>query len=417
MQDPPISKIDLLVCRNTLMYFSSDVQRHVLSSFHFAVNRGGYLFLGKSEALVTRTALFETVDVRRHIFRKDGSREDNGYIASQLANMAVPPSTLATFRVGDRLLEQSPIAQLVVDAEARGLHANLSARRLFSLGSADTNMVLRNGEVLVHRELQPLLEQVVREGKILTVPEAAQSGNGDSDREYDMILVPLQDAGGIGVSFVDVSRYRTLHEDLERAQRELESAYEELQSAIEELETTNEELQSTNEELETTNEELQSTNEELETMNEELQSTNEELETINNELRERSTELDELNVFLQCILGSLRSAVVVLGPEMEVRAWNRRAEDLWGLRGEEVEGQHFLNLDIGFPVESVGPAIRSALAGRTDGAQATMQAVNRRGRTISCKATISPLVTERSVRGVIVLMDVIDGEETARNAG
>ena len=122
---------------------------------------------------------------------------------------------------------------------------------------------------------------------------------------------------------------------------------------MEELETTNEEFQSTNEELETTNEELHSTNEELETMNEELQSTNEELETINNELRDRSAEVTELNQFLRTMLGSLQSAVVVLGTEMEIRAWNRQAEDLWGLRTDEVINHHFLNLDIGFPVETL----------------------------------------------------------------
>src|SRR5262249_44451750 len=133
---------------------------------------------------------------------------------------------------------------------------------------------------------------------------------------FDITVAPLDGQAGILLTFLDVSRYQHLREELERSQRELETAYEELQSTVEELETTNEELQSTNEEVETTNEELHSTNEELETMNEELQSTNEELETINNELRERSAEVIELNQFLESILGSLKSAVVVLGTEM-----------------------------------------------------------------------------------------------------
>src|SRR5262249_22200248 len=160
------------------------------------------------------------------------------------------------------------------------------------------------------------------------------------------------------------------------------------QSTVEELETTNEELQSTNEELETTNEELHSTNEELETMNEELQSTNEELETINNELRERSAEVIELNQFLQSILGSLKSAVVVLGTEMDIRAWNRQAEELWGLRSDEVVGQHFLNLDIGFPVEKLRNPIRSCLSSRSEREQVVQRAVNRRGRSIECTVSV-----------------------------
>ena len=112
-------------------------------------------------------------------------------------------------------------------------------------------------------------------------------------RYFDIQVTPLLGRGGevlgVSASFIDVTRYHALQDELEHAGRELETAYEELQSTVEELETTNEELQSTNEELETTNEELQSTNEELETMNEELQSTNEELETMNDEIRSART--------------------------------------------------------------------------------------------------------------------------------
>ncbi len=124
-------------------------------------------------------------------------------------------------------------------------------------------------------------------------------------------FVPLLDPAGsllgAAITFLDVTDNKRLKDNLQQSHRELETAYEELQSTNEELETTNEELQSTVEELETTNEELQSTNEELETMNEELQSTNEELETVNEELRQRGVELNQVNVFLESILGSLRS--------------------------------------------------------------------------------------------------------------
>src|SRR5207248_1847328 len=134
----------------------------------------------------------------------------------------------------------------------------------------------------------------------------------------------------------------------------------------EELETTNEELQSTVEELETTNEELQSTNEELETMNEELQSANEELQTINEELRDRSDELNHVNGFLQSILASLKGAVAVLDRDLAVLVWNDHAEEVWGLRNEEVQGKPFLNLDIGLPMDGLRPVLRETLNG-TDG--------------------------------------------------
>ena len=162
---------------------------------------------------------------------------------------------------------------------------------------------------------------------------------------------PLRDGSvgelGVLIAYSDVTGYRRLTRELEQSHQELETAYEELQSTNEELETTNEELQSTVEELETTNEELQSTNEELETMNEELQSTNEELQTINDELRQRGEELNAANAFLQSVMTSLRGGVAVVDRELRLLAWSRHAEELWGLRVEEVSGQHLLNLDIG----------------------------------------------------------------------
>jgi two-component system, chemotaxis family, CheB/CheR fusion protein len=145
-------------------------------------------------------------------------------------------------------------------------------------------------------------------------------------------------------------------------------------------------------------------------MNEELQSTNEELETINNELRDRSGEVTELNQFLESILGSLQSAVVVLGTEMQVRTWNRQAEDLWGLRSDEVLNHHFLNLDIGFPVEKLRGPIRTLLAGRSEHEQLTSPAVNRRGRPIECTVSLSRLAGTGSTGGVILVMDAIARE-------
>src|SRR5262249_32301449 len=160
---------------------------------------------------------------------------------------------------------------------------------------------------------------------------------------------------GVSIAFTDVTHAQEMQTQLEHSRRELETAYEEIQSTVEELETTNEELQSTNEELETTNEELQSTNEELETMNEELQSANEELETINSELEERTAQLHQTNIFFSSILESLRAGVVVLDADLTIESWNSEAEDMWGLRGDEVRGKSFFALDIGLPVSKLAP--------------------------------------------------------------
>jgi two-component system CheB/CheR fusion protein len=186
------------------------------------------------------------------------------------------------------------------------------------------------------------------------------------------------------------------------SREELETAYEELQSTNEELETTNEELQSSNEELETTNEELQSTNEELETTNEELQSTNEELETMNDELRVRSAELDESNAFLSGVLGSVSAGVIVLDADLRVRSWNRASQELWGLRPEETLGEQFFSLDLGLPTGPLRKPVRLCLDGAAD-ERIDLQAVNRRGKQITCAVTCTPLAG--AISGVVVLIE------------
>ena len=200
-----------------------------------------------------------------------------------------------------------------------------------------------------------------------------------------------------------------MEDELRASRAELETAYEEVQSTNEELATTNEELQSTNEELETLNEELQSTNEELETMNEELQSTNEEMETVNEEMRERTDELNQANAFLESILRGIRMGVMVVDQDLRIRQWNPKSEDLWGLRQVEVEGQNLLNLDIGLPVDQLKQPIRACLSGERETREIVLEARNRRGKSISCHVTCTPLVSETDgIRGVILLMEEND---------
>jgi two-component system CheB/CheR fusion protein len=147
-------------------------------------------------------------------------------------------------------------------------------------------------------------------------------------------------------------------------------------------------------------------------MNEELQSSNEELRTMNEELHQRTDELDQVNSFLESILASLRVGVAVLDKGQHIQAWNHKAEDMWGLRAEEVQGRHFLGLDIGLPVEQLKPAIRACLGGDSVFNELTVPATNRRGKSIQCKVTLTPLLgSGKDSRGLIVLME--DGEAAA----
>jgi two-component system CheB/CheR fusion protein len=257
--------------------------------------------------------------------------------------------------------------------------------------------------------LRAAVDRVLELRREVTLKEVAWP-DGREGKYFKIVLLPLFDDDGVlqgtSIAFADVTPLRALQNQLKHSRQEVETAYEELQSTNEELETTNEELQSTVEELETTNEELQSTNEELETMNEELQSTNEELQTTNDELRNRGSELSSMNLFLESVFAGLRSAVVVIDHEYRVQVWNHRAEDLWGVRAEEVNHSHFLNLDIGLPVAELRPAIRSVLGGAQDQQELTVAATSRRGKPIACRITVSPLRQEnRAVGGAILLME------------
>lgn len=139
-------------------------------------------------------------------------------------------------------------------------------------------------------------------------------------------------------------------------------------------------------------------------MNEEMQSTNEELQTINDELSQRTTDLNQVNAFLESIWESLGGAVTVLDEELRVLVWNRRAEDLWGVRQDEVQGQHFLNLDIGLPVGELMAALRSSLNGDGEKLAVKVETVNRRGKPIEVLVTSSPLLgSQKEVRGVILI--------------
>jgi two-component system CheB/CheR fusion protein len=141
-------------------------------------------------------------------------------------------------------------------------------------------------------------------------------------------------------------------------------------------------------------------------MNEELQSTNEELETMNDELRERTFELDEVNALMERILTDMGLGVMVLDQAQHVRIWNQHAEHLWGLRSEEVERQHVLNLDIGFPVDELRQPLRQVLGGEQERVQVTVPATDRRGRDFTCRATVLPLsVAGVNPAGAIVLME------------
>jgi two-component system CheB/CheR fusion protein len=414
VQDAPISRIDLLVCRNTLMYFNAETQARMLARFHFALTPAGMLFLGKAEMLLSHGSLFAPIDLKRRVFRR---APRSPFLSDPILTGPTPVLDASRLTGLDRLRHEAftagPVAQVVVTDAGLVAFVNRQAETLFGLSGADSGQPFRDLDLSYRPvELRGHIEQAKAEHRTVRVNDVQYVTAQGDKIHLDVQVHPLADGSGellgVAVTFQDVTTARRLQDELEHTNQQLEAAYEELQSTNEELETTNEELQSTVEELETTNEELQSTNEELETMNEELQSTNDELQTINEELQDRTGEVHESNAFLEAILTSLRSGVAVVDPELRVVVWNRRMEDLWGLRSEEATGQHFLNLDIGLPTDRIRPLIRSALAGRFSQDHVMLSAIDRRGRTVDLRIAANRLANRNDdAAGVILVMEPI----------
>ena len=413
VKDAPISRVDLLACRNTLMYMNGDTQRNVLNRLHFALAPRGVLFLGHAEMMLSHSDRFGPVNLDARVFRKTAGSHNAG------TNF---DASTAMFRHGDLpgldpirelAFRASPVAQIVVTGEDTVAMINQQAETTFGLSARDIGRLLRDLEVSYRPlELRTYLEQAKVDRRSARIQDVKWQRPGAETQWYEIHVNPLVDSDnaliGISLVFFDVTPNRTLVDKVVVTNKQLEAAYEELQSTNEELETTNEELQSTVEELETTNEELQSTNEELETMNEELQSTNDELHTINDELRDRSFELDEARQFLDSLANSIHLGLAVVDKEMRVLVWNRGSEELWGLRAEETVGSPLSSLDMGLPLDDVKPLIGKAFVDADSTGETVVDAVNRRGRQakvrVTCAAFRSP---EGTANGALLLMEVL----------
>ena len=304
---------------------------------------------------------------------------------AQAGNMEAGNHLARQLRLRETAFDLGPMAQLVVDSNGVLIVTNGRARSLFGMTQRDAGRPLQDLEISYRPvELRSLIEQSYKDGRPLTLENIERTFSDGRVQYLDVQVTPVLENGtclGVSITFNDRTHYYKLREDLQRHQQELETAYEELQSANEELETTNEELQSTNEEL----------------------------QTINEQLRQRTDEIKQTNAFLQSILGSLHSGVAVLDNKIDIVAWNNSAEDLWGLRADEVTGQSFMNLDIGLPVEKLKASIRSCLMEQGAFEEAVLDAINRRGKTFKCRVSCTPIISaDREHHGVILMMEELE---------
>ena len=413
VHEAPISRVNLIVCRNLLIYLETDTQNAVLPRLHYALVDDGVMFLGRAETQLARSKLFRSIDIKHRLFQKvpqEWRRMRRGNVMAGIEPDSDPP--LQSRLLAD-IVDSAGSAYLVIDADGILVFANLLARRLLEVGDASIGRPFRDLAISYRPvELRSHIEDVHREARPIRIEHQEYHRPPADPIRISIDVAPLKARDGNTsatlLTFTDTTRTFRLQQDLEAAQETLETTNEELQSANEELETTNEELQSTNEELETTNEELQSTNEELETTNEELRATNEELESTNEELRHQSEMALTYQQYTDAILRSTNAGIIVVDRDQKVRSWNRGSESGWGLREEEAIGHPLGELDIGLPVAQLVAPVQAVIDGGQSG-DIQINAVDRRGRPVHCRVRITSLVyPDKSSRGAVLVIEVSD---------
>ena len=375
-QAPPLSHIDLLVCRNVLIYFTAELQERILNRFHYSIREDGYLFLGRSESLLARSRQFTPVHLKWRIFRRMPAAARQAAVvlpeaasAPQAVAAARAETTAPAARV-QRALEALPAAVMVIDMTDTILSWNPAAEAKFDIPMASAlARKFRDLDVSYRVEgLRARIEDVKARHAASRMDDVTFTRRNGDVIYADVTISPLFEAYrliGILVYATEATEHARLKEQMARIAEQHATAIEELQSTNEELETTNEELQSTNEELETTNEELQSTNEELETTVEELQAANSELGALNAELEGRSAELRRVDAYHLGLLNSMEQSIFVTDRALVVTTWNQPSERMWGLRAEQVIGRDLVALPLGDMVRMLRPALDTALKRET----------------------------------------------------
>ncbi len=358
IRDPPFSRMDMISCRNLMIYLDGDLQDKVVRSFHYALNPGGILFLGPSEGLTHRTKSFALLDKRHRIFERrnsDASVRLPEFPTTGMATARPPAAPLTAARSAgeDRIdrnarsvLEKHSPAYVVIDERydvvrfsggAIGRYLEPSggppSLNLFSLLRRTLRPVVRAAAQKVFADGQSVLQERISTriddaNHALTVIAEPLGG---SREDAALCVVAFQDLGVIKIrSGKGADRRRG--PEIDAPDQELRTLKAQLLAATAELETANEEAASSAEEYQSINEELQSSNEELETAKEEMQSINEELQTVNAELNSKNDQLMRSNSDLQNLLDSTEIATVFLDSELRVKGYTPAMTELFHLR-------------------------------------------------------------------------------------
>ncbi|WP_420557618.1 chemotaxis protein CheB [Roseovarius sp.] len=380
ISDPPFSRLDIITCRNLMIYLESDVQQRMIEMFHFALGDEGHLLLGNSENAERPGRLFVPIDKANRIYRKTvsarvrpgkfaiaagGKRQQSRPAAKETSYATV--SDLARRRLMDRFVP----ASVVVNMRLEVLYFHGPVRDYLDFPAGEPTSILTE---MILPEMRSKLRFVIHalqsgqadaEAEALRVPRGDRELNVringervdalDRDPTY---LIHFHDASEPRDATAGQAAREKAREEADPEERdavaaleyELQSTREDLQSTIEEMETSNEELKASNEEVMSMNEELQSTNEELETSREELQSLNEELSTVNSQLEDKIEELEQTNNDLNNLLTSIDIGVIFLDTNLLIRRFTPAMKDVMRI----IDG------DIGRPAEDIAMRVHDS---------------------------------------------------------
>ncbi|WP_232468124.1 CheR family methyltransferase [Bordetella genomosp. 13] len=357
LRDPPFSKLDLVTCRNLLIYLDRDAQMDVLRMFHFALKPGGYLFLGSSESADACGHLFTVVDKRHRLYQARGAAHAHRSMpmpapaSSDKTVRSMPPQTAAGrgktayAEIHQRALEQYAPPSVIVDHEANIVHMSDRAGRFLRHSGGEPS---RSLPALVQRELRMELRtamfQALHSRKSVEARRVEMNVNDrrvyvnmvvrpfrHEESGSDFMLVIFDEVEAVLNGDREIEPAKAANSVLAQLEAELQQAKDRLQLTVEQSETSTEELKASNEELQAINEELRSATEELETGKEELQSVNEELITVNSELKSKVEETAKINDDLQNLIASTDIATVFVDRGMRIKWFTPRATDIFSV--------------------------------------------------------------------------------------
>ena len=383
IRDPPFSRLDLVLCRNLLIYLETDLQEHVSNLFHYALRPGGYLFLGPSESIAGPSDLFRTLDKKHRLFQRtetvtrpplavptarQSRREGRAGPRTWTPRVATPGQEGLVAELERLLIDQYAPAWVIVNSQGEVVYFSPRTGRFLEPAAGTPSMdILTMARKGLRLDLRTALHRAARTRELVT-HEGVAVETGDQVQTVNLIVRPLAELAGqhgllmivfqeLGSPSAERASQRqdatAIRSDqlVRQLESDLRQTREHLQATVEEVESSNEELKSSNEELLSTNEELQSSNEELQTSKEELQSVNEELETINIELNHKVELLDRANSDLHNLLQSTRIPTVFLDGQLRIKRFTDAATHVFSL----------IETDVGRPISDITGRFEGAI--------------------------------------------------------